>query len=178
MLKRFSTMLALLVLFFIHASQPAAAQAPATSPLSDAIHAYLAGSGQTGTLTYLRLISASPSNAWNAGVQSAARPPRPVPIIGSNGFGQVTIPGIGTLTKTGSSVQYINFPSNIPLVGGSYTGLSITVDHYVDAQGNRIEAAPDPLSAFNYSLTHSGYTGAQHTGTAGLAALAANWIAG
>ena len=148
------TLVLAMALLTLGAPAHVGAQSPTATPLTGAVTAYLSATGNAGTLAYVQRIADSGSNAWNAGVNSAANPPQPLPVIGTNGFGQVNLPGIGVLTPTGSYSQWLYVPNGLPVFGGMNTGIQTTVNTYVDDSGNRVEAAVDPLSAFNYSLTH------------------------
>ena len=159
------TLVLAMALLTLGAPAQVGAQSPTATPLTGAVTAY-------------QRIADSGSNAWNAGVNSAANPPQPLPVIGTNGFGQVNLPGIGVLTPTGSYSQWLYVPNGLPVFGGMNTGIQTTVNTYVDDSGNRVEAAVDPLSAFNYSLTHSSYAATQESGYALVSSVVANWLSG
>jgi hypothetical protein len=152
------------------------AQAGTVSPLKAPVTTYLQATGQTGTANYVTRISNTAANAWNAGVTTLGNAPQsvgPVPL----GAGQTSLPGIGAVTPTGSYQQTLVIPNGVPVLGGWNTGIQTTVNTFVDTQGHRIEAAPDPLSAFNYAMTHSDYTG-QQTGYALTTTFLGDWLSG
>ena len=147
---------------------PLGAQGPQASALNSAMNALLSLSGSS-TQAYVARISASPSQAWNAGVVTFANAPQLIGGLIPNGVGQVTLPNIGPVIPTGSYTQDLIIPSGVPLFGNWNTGIRTTVNTYVDLYGNRVEAAVDPLAAFNYALTHTNYDTNQQSGLAFLA---------
>ena len=178
---RWGNLLALLalVLFAEHEAsrwdKAAFAQSGSASPISGAVDAYLSATQDNTTQAYITDISASPSNAWNAGAQTLGSAPQqvgPVP----NGVGQVNLPGVGTLKPSGSYQEDLAIPNGVPIFGGWNTGIQTTVKTYSDGQGHTVEAAVDPLSAFNYALSHGT---SQTSGDGSMAsgfAMAGNWL--
>ncbi|MBI5030979.1 MAG: hypothetical protein HZB51_10660 [Chloroflexi bacterium] len=174
MLKHVWFILTVLVFGILSTIHTASAQSGSTGAFSAPLDAYLTARGDHATKSYVTDIAASPANAWNAGVTTFRSAPQQVGPI-TLGIGQTTLPGVGPVTPTGSYKQDLVIPNGVPVLGNWNTGIQTTVNTYVDSQGHRIEAAVDPLSAFNYALTHDSGSaaGRQTTGYAYFG----NWLA-
>jgi len=179
MFKRLLLLFALIASTLWSADNTAFAQTPRVTPLSTAVSTYLATIASPDGQAYFATLMQNGTNAWQGAVQVFSNPPASVGPL-TNGFGQVNLPTLGTLTPTGSYQQTLYVPSGVPIFGGWNTGIQTTVNTYVDSRGRTVEVAPDPLSAFNYALTRPttlNYAGV-NTGYANPATWLGNWFSG
>ncbi|MBI5034818.1 MAG: hypothetical protein HZB51_30205 [Chloroflexi bacterium] len=150
MFKRESFVLTLLLLSVLSVHPTALAQSGSTNAFSAPLDAYLTARGDHATKSYVTNIAASPANAWNAGVTTFRSAPQQVgPIV--LGVGQTTLPGIGSVTPTGSCKQDLVIPNGVPVLGNWNTGIQTTVNtcvglsQYLGASGRRCSRCADDL---------------------------------
>jgi hypothetical protein len=176
MVKSFSRLpgaIVVVALLVFATSAPLSAQGPVSALNIE--KPVLSASGQTGLLAYLNKISNNTQSAWNAAVNTFSAPPQQVGPL-SNGSGQTNLPGSGPVVQVGTYTQDLVIPNGIPVIGGWNTGIQTRVDVEQDAQGKRYAVAVDPLSAFNYALTHPTNASGVWTGYAGIAGALGNWF--